>query len=254
MTVLELYHWEPNANSGEALICLKEKGLDFTSHHVDVRAFEQLSPAFRALNPAAQVPVLVHGGKVITETGFILQYIEAVFPTPSLTPADAKDRYWVNVWIKYVNEYMAPAVSRLGLNKTGLEGVDVGKARNALERAPLERQQGWAKVLGEGYSKDDLEIAHGLLPIRLHRMEEALAASPWLAGPAWSLADIAVFPTAASLPGLVPGLVSPKATPRIIDWLGRVRARPAVQAALAMARTPNPEAVFAPGPEGSRWG
>jgi len=26
---LELYHWEPTVNSGELLICLKEKGIPF---------------------------------------------------------------------------------------------------------------------------------------------------------------------------------------------------------------------------------
>ena len=112
--MLELYHWEPTANSGEVLILLKEKGLQFTGHYVDVLAFEQHAPAFLAVNPAAQVPVLVHDGRVIAETGFILQYLEAVFPEPSFIPASPRDRYWVNVWIKYVNEYVAPAARRRG--------------------------------------------------------------------------------------------------------------------------------------------
>lgn len=255
--MLELYHWEPTSNSGEPLILLKEKGLDFQSHYVDVLAGDQHDPAFLKINPHAQVPVLVHDGKVVTETGFILQYVEAAFPEPSFTPATAQDRYWVNVWIKYVNEYMAPAAAKLGVQKTmaaQLKGRDLTGLRAGIGRAPLERQQGWARALDKPLSADELEIAKALLPLRLERMEAALAGSDWLAGAAYSLADIAVFPTAAALPGLTPDLVNPKATPKIIAWLERVKARPAVKAALAMARTPAPEAVFAPGPEGSRWG
>ena len=192
--MLDLYHWEPTANSGEVLILLKEKGLQFAGHYVDVLAFEQHDPAFLEINPHAQVPVLVHDGRTITETGFILQYLEAAFPEPSFTPATAQGRYWVNVWIKYVEEYLAPAAWRLGAHATRaqLQARATPQARAALKRAPLERQQAWTKVLDEGFSADELDIARALLPIRLDHMEQALSASDWLAGPAYSLADIAV--------------------------------------------------------------
>ena len=36
--MIELYHFEPTSNSGELLICLKEKGIDFVGHYVDVLA------------------------------------------------------------------------------------------------------------------------------------------------------------------------------------------------------------------------
>ena len=255
--MLELYHWEPTSNSGEPLILLKEKGLEFTSHYVDVLAGGQHDPAFLKINRHAQVPVLIHDGRVITETGFILQYIEAVFPAPSFTPAIAQDRYWVNVWIKYVNEYMAPAAWKLGVHKAmaaQLKGHDVARLRAGIARAPLERQQAWKMALDGGLDATGLEIAKSLPPLRLARMQEALAISDWLAGPSYSLADIVAFPTVAALPGLTPDLVNAQATPRIMAWIARVKARPAVQAALAMARTPAPEAAFAPGPEGSRWG
>ena len=253
---MDLYHWEPTTNSGEVLILLEEKGLQFAGHYVDVLAFEQHDPAFLEINPQAQVPVLVHDGRTITETGFILQYLEAAFPEPSFTPRAAQDRYWVNVWIKYVNEYLAPAAWRLGAHATRaqLQARATPQGRAGLKRAPLERQQAWSKVLDEGFSADDLDIARALLPIRLDHMEQALSMSDWLAGAAYSLADIAVYPTAASLPALAPDLVNPASTPRIMAWLDRVKARPAVQAALAAARTPDPTAIFAPGPEGSRWG
>ena len=252
--MIELYHFEPTSNSAEVLICLKEKGIDFVGHYVDVLAGEQFAPDFLELNRAGQVPVLVHDGQPLTETGFILQYLDEVFPTVRLTPETPEGRYWFNVWIKYVEEYMAPAAWKLGVARTvaGL-GANRGRIEAALERAPPERRQAWVKAF-EGFDAVDLEIARGLLPVRLERMEAALGASEWLAGEHYSLADIVVFPTAQALPLVAPDLLSAKATPRIWAWLQRMAARPAVQAALAMGRSDDPETIFAPGPEGSRWG
>ena len=82
--MLELYHAEPVANSMKVLLCLKEKGLEFKSHYVDLLAFEQHEPWFVALNTNAQVPVLVHDGKVITESTVINEYLENVFPEAPL--------------------------------------------------------------------------------------------------------------------------------------------------------------------------
>jgi glutathione S-transferase len=252
--VIELYHFEPGPGSGEVLILLHEKGIDFVRRYVDVMALEHLTPEFLKLNRFGQVPVLVHDGRVLSETGFILQYLESVFHHPGFTPHDAKGRYQVNVWIKYVNEYLAPAASRLGMAKAmaaQLKGRDLAALRRTLETAPPERRQAWLKAL-DGFSADDIEIARGLLPVRLAHLEEALAAADWLAGPSISIADMAVFPTARLLPDLAPDLVNATATPRTLAWIERMAGRPAVKAALAEARQPNP--VYAPGPEGSRWG
>ncbi len=254
--MIALYHWEPGPNSGEVLILLKEKGIEFTGRYVDVLGFEHLSPELLAINRFGQVPVLVHDGRILTETGFILQYLETVFPEPSFTPDDAHGRYWVNVWIKYANEYLAPAAWRLGVHKTRdqLLAHATPAARRALAAAPLERQQAWAKTLDEGFTPEDLEIARALLPVRLDHMREALERADWLAGDRISLADVAVFPTMSQLEGLAGDLINAQATPGVVAWLERMRARPAVQAARAMGRATDPDAVFAPGPEGSRWG
>ena len=41
----------------KSLLCLKEKGLDFHSHYVDLLRFEQHGEDFVKLNPNGQVPV-----------------------------------------------------------------------------------------------------------------------------------------------------------------------------------------------------
>ena len=74
--MLELYHAEPVANSMKVLLCLKEKGIEFTSHYVDLLRFEQHQPEFVAINPNGQVPVLVHDGATITESTVINEYLD----------------------------------------------------------------------------------------------------------------------------------------------------------------------------------
>jgi hypothetical protein len=59
---------------------------------------------------------------------------------------------------------------------------------------------------------------------------------------------------ARCLPDLAPELVNARATPRIMDFLARVEARPAVKAALATSRSGKPGQHFVPGVEPSRWG
>ncbi len=61
--MLALYHAEPASNSLKVLICLKEKGVAFESHLMDIQAFEQHEPWFLKINPEGQVPALVHGGR-----------------------------------------------------------------------------------------------------------------------------------------------------------------------------------------------
>ena len=78
--MLELYHYEPYANSMKCLVCLEEKGLAFQSRYVDILRFEQHAAAFVKINPNGQVPVLIHDGKTIVEFSVINEYLDDVFP------------------------------------------------------------------------------------------------------------------------------------------------------------------------------
>ncbi len=85
-------------------------------------------------------------------------------------------------------------------------------------------------------------------------MEDALASGDWLAGPAYSLADIDAFALLAPVSGLAPDILDEKTAPRTTAWLTRILRRPAVAAAFAKSKTGKPLASFVPGPEHSRWG
>lgn len=257
MAQLDLYHWEPCANSGELLILLHEKGIEFRSHYVDLLQFEQLSPEFLALNPRGQVPVLVHDGRVLTETTLILEYLEAVFPDPPLTPATAEDRYRMHVWTKFADEYFAPALCMIGWHErmaTLMGQRDVAALCARARLLPPDRQSVLNRALTGAFTDEQLKRARTSLQVVARRLEDTLSRSAWLAGDEYSLADIAIFPMAMSLECLSSAAVQETATPHLVSWLQRIRTRDGVRAALAMARTPDPTRVFAPGPELARWG
>jgi GST-like protein len=109
-------------------------------------------------------------------------------------------------------------------------------------------------ALAGACSDDQLARARTSLHVVAMRLEDTLCESPWLAGDAYSLADIALFPLAMSLQGLLPAAVGESRTPHLLRWLQAMRAREPVRAALRMARTADPRDVFAPGPELARWG
>jgi len=60
--MLALYHHGSSACAAKTRFALDEKGLAWESRYVDILRGEQFSPEFRALNPKAVVPVLIHDG------------------------------------------------------------------------------------------------------------------------------------------------------------------------------------------------
>ena len=244
--MLELYHAEPVANSMKPLLCLKEKGLAFVSHYVDLLKFEQHQPEYVAINPNGQVPTLVHNGAIITESTVINEYLDEVFPEVPLRPADPVQRARMRVWSKFIDEYFCPALSMLGWHAM-VRKVAQSLAKNELEvmlsHVPLQEQRDkWATVAGESFSAEQLADSRRRMGVSIQRMEKILTESEWLAGPTYSLADVNSYSMVAGVPRLAPEHMSAKTTPRTVAWLEKMNARPAVQAALAM---PNkvPEAL-----------
>jgi glutathione S-transferase len=262
--MLELYHWEPNGSNLKPLILLHEKGLSFRSHYVDVLSLQQYgSPPFvtsreTQLNLEGEGPVLIHDGKQVNESLFMLEYLEDAFPQKPFRPAEPLGHARILAWARFINEVFMPGASTLGCHAylaPEFKGRDVAAFESALARIPMKYlQDGWRLAISDGYSSDILEDSKRKVTIAIKRMEEALSTSQWLVGPEYSLADIDAFAICNSLPTLTPDLVNVRATPRLMDWLNRIRSRPAVRTALAASRTGRPEQAFAPGPEHSRWG
>jgi glutathione S-transferase len=255
--MLELYHWEPNLQSLEVLTCLIEKQLPFRSRYLDLLELQQHQPEFLELNPRGQVPVLVHAGRTLTESGLVMEFLEDAFPQRPLRPEPLAAQYQVRFWLKYVAERMAPYVALLGwraITRPTLTDVMRERARRTIAALPRDRQSVWAKALDDAYSDEEIELARESLGAAAAKLESALARSPWLAGESYSLADIALVPTVRAMRAVVPDMLDATRSRLTLEWLGRIEARPAVRAALTHARTPAPERMFAPGPEPPRWG
>lgn len=254
--MLELYHWEATLESAKVMICLHEKGLDFTGHYVDILGLEQYSDDFLKINPAGQVPVLVHNGNTLTDSSLINEYLEEAFPDVPLALHDARGWYETLCWGKYVEYNLDTSVSTLGWHQvmpTVMKQRDQKKLRAAVADIPVvERRAAWSAALVYAYPEEQLENSRRKIGLAVKRMEETLAGSEWLLGDTYSIIDIDAFALMRTLPQLTPDLVNDKDTPRCMDWLGRISERPAVKKALAMGRAEQP--LYAPGPEHSRWG
>ena len=100
--MIALYHSTHSTRSQKVRICLAEKGLAWSGHHLKLRRFDQLKPEF--------LPVLVDGGQVLTESRIINEYLEDAYPQPRLSPEGAYARARMRLWTKYADEVAAEAV------------------------------------------------------------------------------------------------------------------------------------------------
>jgi predicted regulator of amino acid metabolism with ACT domain len=73
---LELFHAAPSYYSMVARLALAEAGLSYRSHLIDIHlAKQQLSDAYRQLNPHLTVPTLRGDGLLLTDSQEILQWV-----------------------------------------------------------------------------------------------------------------------------------------------------------------------------------
>ena len=80
---------------------------------MDLRPANPADPAFRRMNPIGKMPVLEHDGFVLPESQVICEYLEEVFPTPSLLGGSAQDRARVRLIARTVDLYCAGIFSIL---------------------------------------------------------------------------------------------------------------------------------------------
>lgn len=116
--------------------------------------------AFRAINPMGKVPTLVHGDRIVTECAAICAYMADAFPDAGLAPAPA-DRADFYRWLFFAAGPVEAAVTNKAL------GVDV----------PPER----LGMVGYGRMDDVLDA-----------LEQAVSGKTYIAGGAFSAADVYV--------------------------------------------------------------
>ena len=178
--------------------------LGLTYDHKDwlPRSPETRTPEFRALNPNGRVPTIDDDGFVLSESMAINFYLSKKHRSP-LFPSDAKHEALVLQWSLWETDR---------LDRQIVNYVRHTKALPEAERKPEIAEAAWKEVVPA-----------------LDVLETALAKSAWLAGPAFSVADLNV--AAALYRALTIDLGK---WPHIQAWLNRCWERPAAKRARAM--------------------
>jgi maleylpyruvate isomerase len=89
---LVLHGYWRSGTSYRTRIALNIKGVAYEQAPVDLRAGDQKSEAFRALNPQGLVPALETEYGVLTQSSAILEWLEERYPEPALLPGTAAGR------------------------------------------------------------------------------------------------------------------------------------------------------------------
>lgn len=235
MAALELYHGMASTCSKKVRMCLYEKRLPFGSRLLDLQKFEQHTPEYLALNPNGVVPTLVHDGTPIIESSIIIDYIDDAFPQFPLKPRDPRQIAQMRLWIKYSDEVAykavyAPTWQRLKARAS--QSLAAEKLVSTLSNVPTrERRERWEKMASGGFSEEELSDAYDQMRRCLSQASAQLESTQWLAGPMFTLADIAILPFVVRISNLRPEFLLDDGLAPLRRWLIEARARPSFEKA-----------------------
>ena len=226
---LHLYHAGLSNCSMRVRWLLDEKGLDWTSHPLNLGRQENLADWYFRINPKGLVPSLIDDGVPVTESIDILYYLEDKYPKPSFVPSDAEEAAKVRDWADHATQLHMKAV------KTYVYGSMGGatKRRSDMERyAQIEPDSDlveFHKKSLDGFAPEEVETATGMLRDVFDRMEARLRDHDYLVGDSLTLADIAWAPQYVVLSSIGFDF---SAYPRITAWNERLSKRPAYKSAI----------------------
>ena len=89
---MKLYSYFRSSAAFRVRIALNLKGLAFEPQFVHLARGEHRQPEYGALNPQGLVPALEDGGKLLTQSLAIIEYLEEKHPSPPLLPNDLLGR------------------------------------------------------------------------------------------------------------------------------------------------------------------
>ncbi len=202
MTDITIYGPAMSTYVRTARLAAAEKGITHALEDVDFG-----SDSHRKLHPFAKVPVMRHGDFLLYETEAICRYIDRAFPGPPLQPTEITALARMDQWLSAISDYVYPVM---------------------IEDLVWER----FVVPMEGGQPDEALIAAAVPKIReqLGIFERTLAATPYLAGAAPSLADWLLFPIIFYVRATPEGEAALPQAPKVRDWFARVAARPSARA------------------------
>ncbi len=206
-------HTFTTPNGRKVSIMLEELGLPYAVRSVNIMKGEQFAPEFLAISPNNKIPALVddeaEGGPVsVFESGAILTYLAE--KTGRFLPRSGAGRVRTLEWLYWQIGGLGPMFGQLGY--FGVYAKEKNPA--AIERFRAEAD----RLLGV--------------------MERRLAASPFLGGEEYGIADMASYPWAVNAGGSLKEFLgeSLAVKPALRRWLETVGARPGVQRGMAVPK------------------
>ncbi len=196
-----------SSNVMKVIWLLEELGLPYERVDIGGPFGGTDTPDYRARNPNGVVPTLVEDEFVLWESNAILRYLASQHGTP-LWPTDAHARAHVDQWMDWLQTTLGPPQSIV------FQGL--------IRIAPEKRD-----MAAIGAAADKLRRFYGML-------ETALQKHDYIAGPALSLADIAIGVHAHRWFSF--DLARPD-HPHLRAWYDRLLTRPVYAAHIARALT-----------------
>ena len=195
----------PAPNPRRVRIFLAEKGIELAETPVNLMKREHKSPEHRERNSLGQVPTLVlDDGTAISETVAICRYFDETQPEPPLFGVTPVEKALVDMWVRRAEFVLMQPVG--------------GYWRHAHPRtaALLTQYKDFGESNRETYGN------------ALKWLNRELAARPFLAGEAYTMADICALTTVDFADWI--GLPIPDEYENVKAWHARVTARPSAQA------------------------
>ncbi len=229
---LHLYHAGQSNCSMRVRMVLEEKKLEWTSHYIDIRKGENVTPEYFGIHPKGLVPALVHDGIVIIESTDIINYLEERYPEPPLKPKDAALQQKMQAWLDLATDNHLHVKAYMFANQLGKR-----MAKTEAQLAAYRKLQDNEELLefhaenssAEGLSKERVATATNVLNDCFTRIERALDEHDWLVGDDFSLADITWIPLYVTLNN---ARFPFDPYPNVLRWKDAVEARPSYQSAV----------------------
>ncbi|KAJ3301607.1 Ganglioside induced differentiation associated protein [Kappamyces sp. JEL0829] len=215
-----------------ARLAMMEKGFPYQSILVDIFNGQSLSPEFVALNPEATLPVLVHGDKLFTQSTDIILYLDSL-DGKRLGQGEV-DMARVDEWVSFLrswdgNLYMlshSPETlkSIMGAFNNYKVKYCEARAKEHPDLAPHYKR----KVEKMTHEPSQAEMQANQMEIEsiLSRSETTLISQPYLAGQAYSLADLLLTTILVRLHAAGTLKKELASRPSVSEWYSRMKARP----------------------------
>jgi glutathione S-transferase len=210
--MITFYDCASAPNPRRARIFLAEKGVAHETVQIDLRAGEQLSPAYRQINPACTVPALrVEPGWVLTDNAAIAAYLEAQYPQPPLMGRTAREKAEIASlnWRMEFDGLMPVAEALRNSSPAMVDRALPGPVNYA--QIPELAQRGLARV-----------------QMFFQTIDALLADRPFVAGEAFSVADITAL-VAVDFARIVKQKPDER-HPHLLRWRAALAERPSMQA------------------------